>query len=101
MIQYLVFNTTRTPSLNSVNNYMDMGVQTKFFSSSHSSSDNIYKLKGFACTNNEMPMIERYVKSAFASLYFNNNYLKELHNSLIYKIKSSADLNYIGKQEDI
>jgi DNA-directed RNA polymerase len=56
---------------------------------------NIYTIHDcFASTNSEMEAVEALVKEAFIKLYFQKNYLEELHNSLINQIKSYGDLTY-------
>jgi DNA-directed RNA polymerase len=63
---------------------------------------NLYTIHDcFASTNNEMTLVEKYVKSAFALLYFKKSYLNELHNSLIAQIKSYADLNIVRKEDGV
>jgi len=50
---------------------------------------NLYTIHDcFASMNNQMDIIEKLVRKAFSSLYFDNNYLKNLDTSLLNQITS-------------
>lgn len=46
----------------------------------------------FASTNADMARMESLVKRAFTQLYFNADYLQELHHSILNQIRSYAQL---------
>ncbi len=56
---------------------------------------NLYTIHDcFASTNADMYVMESLVKRAFSRLYFESNYLEELHNSIINQIRSYGELSY-------